>query len=92
MAYPSNHDGESDIGRDYGVAAAELKQFVERVEQLEVEEKDIRDQKKEVYAEAKGRGYNIKVLRQAIARRKKDRDALAEEEATLEMYEEALLV
>lgn len=92
MTYPSNHDGSSDIGRDYNVAAEELKQFVERVEQLESEEKDILDQKKEVYAEAKGRGYNIKVLRQAIGRRKKDKDALAEEEATLEMYEEALLV
>ena len=74
----------------YGVAAGELRQIVERVERLEAEKKDIADQIKEVMAEAKGRGYDVKVLRKVIALRKRDRDDLAEEEAVLEMYKAAL--
>lgn len=74
----------------YGVAAGELKQFVERVERLEGEKKDIAEQIKEVMAEAKGRGYDTKVLRKVIALRKRDKDDLAEEEAVLEMYKAAL--
>ena len=73
-----------------GIAAGELRQIVERVERLEAEKKDIADQIKEVMAEAKGRGYDVKVLRKIIALRKRDRDDLAEEEAVLEMYKAAL--
>ena len=47
----------------YGVAAGELKAFIERVERLEEEKKDISEQIKEVMAEAKGRGYDTKILR-----------------------------
>lgn len=97
MAYPSNHDGEIDLtdeekSENYRVTASELRQFVERIERLEEEKKDVAQQIKEVYAEAKGRGYDTKVMRIAIKRRKQDRDALAEQEAVLEMYEDALLV
>ncbi|NDW34619.1 DUF2312 domain-containing protein [Salipiger sp. PrR007] len=74
----------------YGVAARELKQFVERFERLEIEKKEIADQQKEVMAEAKGRGYDTKVLRKVIALRKRDKDDVAEEEAVLEMYKAAL--
>ncbi|MHA6345492.1 DUF2312 domain-containing protein [Roseivivax sp. CAU 1761] len=74
----------------YGVAAGELKQFIERYERLEVEKKEIADQQKEVMAEAKGRGYDTKVLRKVIALRKRDADDIAEEEAVLEMYKAAL--
>jgi len=74
----------------YGLAAGELKQFVERIEHLEAEKKDIAEQIKEVMAEAKGRGYDTKVLRKVIALRKRDKDDLAEEEAVLEMYKAAL--
>ncbi|MCX7645840.1 MAG: DUF2312 domain-containing protein [Rhodobacteraceae bacterium] len=74
----------------YGVAAGELRQIVERIERLEAEKKDVADQIKEVLAEAKGRGYDVKVLRKVIALRKRDRDDLAEEEAVLEMYKAAL--
>lgn len=74
----------------YSVTAGELRQFVEQIEHLEAEKKDIADQIKEVYAEAKGRGYDTKILRLAIQRRKKNRDELAETEAILEMYETAL--
>lgn len=72
------------------VAAGELRAFIERYERLEAEKKDIADQLKEVMAEAKGRGYDTKVLRKIIARRKRDRDDLAEEEAVMELYLNAL--
>ena len=74
----------------YRVTGEELRQFVERYERLECEKKDIADQQKEVMPEAKGRGYDTAVIRKVIAMRKRDRDDLAEEEAILEMYKEAL--
>ena len=74
----------------YLVTAAELRQFIERYEHLQAEKQDIADQQKEVMAEAKGRGYDTKVLRKIIAMRKRDRDDIAEEEAILEMYRTAL--
>ncbi|WP_300534683.1 DUF2312 domain-containing protein [uncultured Mameliella sp.] len=76
--------------RAYGVAAAELKQFIERVERLEEEKAEIAGQIKEVMAEAKGRGYDTKILRKVIALRKRDPDDIAEEEAVLDMYKAAL--
>lgn len=72
------------------VAAQELRQFIERYERLEAEKKDIVDAQKEVMAEAKGRGYDTKVLRKVIAMRKRDAQDLAEEEAVLELYRSAL--
>lgn len=82
----------SDISTDatYRVAADELRAFIERFERLEAEKKDIADQQKEVMAEAKGRGYDTKVLRKVISLRKRDKDDIAEEEAVLEMYKAAL--
>ena len=74
----------------YRVTADELRQFVERFERLELEKKDISDQQKEVMAEAKGRGYDTKAMRKIIALRKKSSDEIAEEEAVLDMYKEAL--
>lgn len=69
---------------------AELKQFIERVERLEEEKKEIAEQIKEVMAEAKSRGYDTKVLRTIIALRKRDPDDIAEEDAVLDMYKAAL--
>ncbi|MCH2168694.1 MAG: DUF2312 domain-containing protein [Oceanicola sp.] len=74
----------------YRVTAEELRQFIERYERLEAEKKDIADQQKEVMAEAKGRGYDTKVMRKVIALRKREPDDIAEEEAVLDMYKEAL--
>jgi len=71
-------------------AGAELRAFIERYEHLEAEKKDISEQMKEVMAEAKGRGYDVKILRKVIALRKRDKDDIAEEEAVLEMYKAAL--
>ncbi|WP_113913094.1 DUF2312 domain-containing protein [Roseovarius dicentrarchi] len=74
----------------YRVTADELRQFIERIERLDAEKKDLAEQQKEVMAEAKGRGYDTKVIRKVIALRKRDKDDIAEEEAVLEMYKEAL--
>lgn len=74
----------------YAVTADELRQFVERFEQLEAEKKDIADQQKELMAEAKGRGYDTKIMRKVIAERKRKPDELAEENAILEIYRAAL--
>ena len=74
----------------YKVTANELRQFVERIERLDAEKKDLAEQQKEVMAEAKGRGYDTKVLRKVIALRKREPNDIAEEEAVLDMYKEAL--
>jgi uncharacterized protein (UPF0335 family) len=74
----------------YRVTADELLQFIERIERLDAEKKDLAEQQKEVMAEAKARGYDTKVMRKVIALRKRDKDDIAEEEAVLEMYKEAL--
>jgi uncharacterized protein (UPF0335 family) len=72
------------------VEGQELRQFIERVERLEAEKSDIAEQIKEVMAEAKGRGFDTKVMRKLIAIRKRDSNDLAEEEAILELYKSAL--
>jgi uncharacterized protein (UPF0335 family) len=72
------------------VLADELRQFIERAEQLAAEKRDIAEQEKEVFSEAKGRGYDAKVLRKVIALRKRKPDEIAEEEAVLEVYKAAL--
>lgn len=74
----------------YRVAADELRSFVERYERLEAEKKDIADLQKEVMAEAKARGYDTKCIRKVVAVRKRDPDDVAEEEAVMEMYKQAL--
>ncbi len=74
----------------YNVTADELRQFIERYEQLDSEEKDVKNQKVELMAEAKGRGYDTKVMRKVIALRKRKPDEIAEEEAVMEMYKAAL--
>lgn len=76
--------------RAYAVTADELRQFIERVEQLEAEKKDLAEQIKETFAEAKGCGYDTKALRKVIALRKRKPDDLAEEEAVLDLYKSAL--
>ena len=80
----------SDIESSYRVTADELRQFIERIERLDAERKDLAEQQKEVMAEAKGRGYDTKVLRKLISIRRRDANDIAEEEAIMEMYKEAL--
>lgn len=80
----------ADANDPYNVSADELRQFIERFEQLDSEKKDVAEQQKELMAEAKGRGYDTKVMRKVVALRKRKPDDIAEEEAVLEMYKAAL--
>jgi len=72
------------------VTADELRSFIERAEQLASEKRDIAEQEKELFAEAKGRGYDTKVMRKIIRDRKIARDALAEFEAVEDLYRNAI--
>ena len=81
---------EDNSGGSYRVAADELRQFVERFENLEIEKRNIADQQKEVMTEAKSRGCDTKIMRKLVLLRKRDLQDLAEEEAILSMYRSAL--
>jgi uncharacterized protein (UPF0335 family) len=67
-----------------------LKAFVERIERLEEEKKTIADDIRDVYAEAKGTGFDVKALRTIVRLRKQDSDERKEQEAILETYMHAL--
>lgn len=85
----TTNDGMADGGVE-GVAAAELRQFIERVERLESEKQTIVDDIKEVYAEMKGRGYDAAIVRKIVKIRKMDANERKEHEAVLELYLTAL--
>ncbi len=76
-----------DVG---GVAKDRLKSFVERIERLEEEKLALVADIREVYSEAKGTGFDVKVMRQLIRLRKMDRDDRSQMEAVLDVYERAL--
>ena len=80
----------SNINTAYNVTAAELRQFIERIETLDAEKREISGQIKEVYDEAKGRGYLIMAIRRIVKERAADPEALAEAEAVLALYRAAL--
>jgi uncharacterized protein (UPF0335 family) len=71
-------------------AQGQLKSIIERVERLEVEKAEIMEQIKEVYAEAKGNGFDVKVLKKVVRLRKQDRAARQEEDAILDLYLSAI--
>ena len=73
-----------------GVGAKRLRAFVERIERLEEEKAALLADIREVYAEAKGDGFDVKTLRQVVQLRKMDSDDLAEREALLDLYKRAL--
>lgn len=73
-----------------GFAADQLKSFVERIERLEEDKANISDDIKDVYAEAKGTGFDVAILRQVIRIRKQDRSEREEAEAVLDLYLQAL--
>lgn len=86
-------DGSASIEPAEGastVAAERLRSFLERVENLEEEKANIMGDIKEIYAEAKGEGYDTKILRQIIRLRKMDRAERQEQEALLDLYLSAL--
>ena len=72
------------------VAAGQLLAIIERIERLEDEKKEVTEQIKEVYAEAKGNGFDVKTLRKVVALRRKDPEERSEEEAMLDLYLHAL--
>ena len=77
-------------GNSYTVAADQIKAFIERIERLEEEKASIAGFIKEVYAEAKGNGFDTKVLRKIVAIRKRDHNEMMEQQALLKLYLEAL--
>ena len=72
------------------IAHERLKSFVERLEAVEDEITDRRIDLRAIYAEAKGEGFDTKILRKVIARRRKDEQARREEDELLELYESAI--
>jgi uncharacterized protein (UPF0335 family) len=77
----------ADVG---GVAGERLKSFIERIERLEEEKRALGEDIKEVFAEAKGNGFDTKIMRQIIKIRRMDKDDLDEQEALLDVYMRAL--
>ena len=72
------------------IAKDQIRSIIERIERLEEEKKGIADDIKEVYAEAKGNGFDTKALREVVRLRKQDRSEREEMEAILDVYMQAL--
>lgn len=73
-----------------GVAADQLRAFIERIERLEEEKKALSDDISDIYSEAKGNGFDVKVMRQIVRMRKQDSNERQEMEAILDLYLHAL--
>jgi uncharacterized protein (UPF0335 family) len=84
------HEVDMEQSRQEGVAADQLRSLIERIERLEEEKANTASDIKDVYAEAKGTGFDTKALRTIIRNRKKDHAERQEEAAILELYEQAL--
>jgi uncharacterized protein (UPF0335 family) len=83
-------DDVTDDASNATVHASQLRSIVERIERLEEEKKEVAEQIKEVYGEAKGNGFDTKILRKVVSLRKKSSDERSEEEAMLDLYLQAL--
>jgi len=79
-------DGSANVAGATTVAGDRLRSFIERVERLEEEKTVIMNDAKEVYAEAKGEGYDVKTMRKIVRLRKMDRAERQEQEALLDLY------
>jgi uncharacterized protein (UPF0335 family) len=73
-----------------GIAGDQLRAFVERIEHVEEEIKSLTEDKKEIFAEAKGEGFDVKILKEVIRIRKQDKEERQEHESLLEVYLHAL--
>ena len=78
------------MSRPGGVAGDQLRAIVERIEHVEEEIKELTEAKKEIYAEAKSNGYDVKVLREVIRVRKQDQEERDEQESLLDVYMQAI--
>ena len=76
-----------DVG---GIGGEQLKAYIERIERLEEEKRALADDIKEVYAEARGSGFEPKIMRQIIRIRRRDQSDLDEEESLIELYKRAI--
>jgi uncharacterized protein (UPF0335 family) len=83
-------DDSSNIDVLNSTAQGQLKSIIERIERLEVEKAELAEQIKEVFAEAKGNGFDVKILRKVVRLRKQDRAKRQEEDAILDLYLAAL--
>jgi uncharacterized protein (UPF0335 family) len=91
LANPHTSDGQPRPNSETAtVAAAQLRSLIERVERLEGEKKDLAQDIKEVYVEAKGVGYDTKIMRKIVRLRAQDKAKRDEERAMTELYLEAL--
>jgi uncharacterized protein (UPF0335 family) len=72
------------------VAGDQLRAIVERIEHIEEEIRELSESKKEIYAEAKGNGFDVKILREVIKVRKQDREERDEQESLLDAYLHAI--
>jgi uncharacterized protein (UPF0335 family) len=88
-AFPSQ-DTSSSKASDVGFAAGKLRAFIERIERLEEEKAALTADIREVYSEAKGEGFDAKIMRQVVRIRKLDRAERQEQEAVLDLYLSAL--
>jgi uncharacterized protein (UPF0335 family) len=79
-----------DGATDKGISAQRLKSFIERIERLEEEKKNLSTDLKEVYSEAKGGGFDAKIIRQVVRIRKMDKQDRQEQEAILQLYLDAI--
>lgn len=84
ISSPAVEDATSDDGGN--ATGQRLRSFIERIERLEEEKKALADDIKEVYAEAKGQGFDSKIMRKIVSLRKKDDQERREEEELLETY------
>ncbi len=83
-------DGSASVEGATTIAADRLRSFIERVERLEEDKAAVMNDIKEVYAEAKGEGYDVKTLRQVVKIRKMEKAERQEQEAMLDLYLAAL--
>ena len=75
---------------EVGIAGNRVRSFVERIEQLETEIQKLNEGKKEVFAEAKGEGFDVKILKEIVKLRKQDKDDRDEHETLLDVYMRAM--
>jgi uncharacterized protein (UPF0335 family) len=83
--------GKGEIMSDVvGIAGDRIRSFVERIEQVESELKELTEAKKEIFSEAKGEGFDVKILKEIIKLRKQDQDERDEHESLLDVYMRAM--
>ena len=73
-----------------GIAGGRIRSFVERIEQVELEIQELLEGKKEIFAEAKGEGFDVKIIREIIKLRKQDQDERDEHDTLLDVYMRAM--